>query len=501
MQLSREQVKGSDKTLLVIDSVVYDVTSFAEFHPGGQQILLDLKGKDATEQFYGLHRQEVLEKYKKLRVGTIKGEQPKILKNEGISKVPYAEPSFWQGFHSPYYTEAHKQFRAALRAYLAAEIKEEALKCEEAGASCPPSLLEKLGRDNILAMMLGPGPHLQNRNLFGVKPQDFDYFFEMIVHEEFSMIGCPALMDSIDTALLVGLPPVINFGPQQLKDTVVPDIIAGKKRICLAITEPGAGSDVANIKTRAVLSPDGKHYIVNGVKKWITGGYEADFFTTAVVTDGGISMLLVPRSAGVDTKRIATSYSPSAGTSLVVFENALVPVENLLGVEGGGFQIIMYNFNHERWYIIASLHIRTRFIIEECFKWANQREVFGKKLISQPVIRYKLANMISLVETVYSYLELITYQMTKMSYKEQAAKLAGPLALLKFRATRCAHDVSDDACQIFGGRAITRTGMGRFIEHFQRSNKMAAIPGGSEEIMADLGVRQAMRKFPKNARL
>lgn len=207
----------------------------------------------------------------------------------------------------------------------------------------------------------------------------------------------------------------------------------------------------------------------------------------------------------METKKIKTSYSGSAGTALVIMENVKVPVENLLGKEGGGFPVIMYvfrffeniytfryNFNHERWLIVCGVLRITRLVVEECFKWANQRIVFGQKLIEQPVIRQKLAHMVSQVESVQNWLENITYQMTKMSYKEQSIRLAGPIALLKLLCTRVAHHVSDESCQIFGGRAITKTGMGRVIEEFQRTYKFGAILGGSEEIMADLGIRMAM---------
>jgi alkylation response protein AidB-like acyl-CoA dehydrogenase len=106
-----------------------------------------------------------------------------------------------------------------------------------------------------------------------------------------------------------------------------------------------------------------------------------------------------------------------------------------------------------------------------------------------------VAHMISQVEAVQNWLENITYQMTKMTYAEQSIKLAGPIALMKLLCTRMAHHVSDDACQIFGGRAITKTGMGRVVEEFQKTYKFGAILGGSEEIMADLGVRMAMVIF------
>lgn len=106
----------------------------------------------------------------------------------------------------------------------------------------------------------------------------------------------------------------------------------------------------------------------------------------------------------------------------------------------------------------------TRLVIEECLKWASQRYVFGRPLISQAVIRAKLARMISLNESAQAWLENITYQMCHMTYAQQSVHLAGPIALLKAFATRAAHDTADDAVQIWGGRGITKGGMGRVIE-------------------------------------
>ncbi|KAJ2985126.1 hypothetical protein HDV02_000701, partial [Globomyces sp. JEL0801] len=132
---------------------------------------------------------------------------------------------------------------------------------------------------------------------------------------------------------------------------------------------------------------------------WITNGTFSDYFTTAVRTGtgkgaGDISMLLIERKHGVETKAIKTSHNTTTGTAYVTFENCKVPVENILGKEGGGFPVIMYNFNHERWTMIVGCTATSRLVVEECFKWANQREVFGKKLIGQPVIRNKLAHMV-----------------------------------------------------------------------------------------------------------
>jgi alkylation response protein AidB-like acyl-CoA dehydrogenase len=136
-------------------------------------------------------------------------------------------------------------------------------------------------------------------------------------------------------------------------------------------------------------------------------------------------------------------------------------------------------------------------VVEESLKWANQRLVFGKRLIEQPVIRQKLGKMIALCEANQAWLETITYQMNNMPYKEQAKHLGGPIALLKMSSTRAAHEVADEAVQIWGGRGLTRTGMGRVIEMFNRGYKFDAILGGAEEVLSDLGVRQAIKNMPK----
>lgn len=129
--------------------------------------------------------------------------------------------------------------------------------------------------------------------------------------------------------------------------------------------------------------------IVNGTKKWITNGVFCDYFVTGVRTGNSLSVLLIERGEGVETKPIKTSYSPAAGTAYVTFDNVKVPVENLLGQEGKGIHVILSNFNHERWMMTCGSLRSSRTIVEESLKWANQRLVFGKRLIDQPVIRQK----------------------------------------------------------------------------------------------------------------
>jgi len=139
--------------------------------------------------------------------------------------------------------------------------------------------------------------------------------------------------------------------------------------------------------------------------------------------------------------------------------------------------------------------------VEECFKWATQRKAFGKPLMSQAVIREKLGKMVAEVESAHAYMEVITHQMNNMTYEEQAVQLSGPISLLKYQATRVSHNVADEAVQIFGGRGVTKGGMGRAVETYQRTYKMPAVYGGSEEIMVDLGVRQTLKSYPRDAKL
>ena len=229
---------------------------------------------------------------------------------------------------------------------------------------------------------------------------------------------------------MISVPAVFNFGDDHMRNTIGRELLLGNKNSALAISEPFAGSDVAGIKTTAVKTADGKHYIVNGVKKWITEGMFSDYFITAVKTGdgkgaGGMSMLVIPRVEGVETRQIKTTYSTCAGTSLVIFQDVLVPVANLLGKEHQGFKLVMYNFNHERWAIVQSLLGQARAAITDTFLWANQRKVFGKALIQQPVIRNKLAGAIAALEAVQSYSENLTYTMCNAKDGPLGSALAG----------------------------------------------------------------------------
>ncbi|PHH88010.1 hypothetical protein CDD83_8116 [Cordyceps sp. RAO-2017] len=400
----------------------------------------------------------------------------------------------------PYYGDSHRRLQRAARDFVDRHLRPEAQESEPAGRYISQDLVDRMSRLGILHMRMGPGPHLHGVELLGgaVDGRDFDYFHELALNQEMARITARGFQDGTMAGMAIGLSAVLNFARDEAWKRAVADrVLSGRKKICLAVTEAFAGSDVAGLRTTADKTPDGKHYIVNGTKKWITNGMWCDYFVTAVRTGNALSVLLIERGDGVETKAIKTSYSAAAGTAFVTFDDVKVPAENLLGEENKGMRVILSNFNHERWMMVGATLANCRLVVEESLKWANQRIVFGKPLIEQPVIRQKLAKMIALVEANQSWLESITYQMCHMPYHQQAKHLAGPIGLLKMSSTRAAHEIADEAVQIWGGRALTQTGMGKHIEMFNRTYKFDAILGGAEEVLADLGVRQAMRNFPK----
>ncbi|KAF8338967.1 acyl-CoA dehydrogenase/oxidase [Cantharellus anzutake] len=506
-EFTLEQVAQHNKDgdlFIVVDAKVYNLSRFAGLHPGGKAVLLDddVRGKDCTDLFYSLHRSEVLlrPQYGRLQVGVVKGKTEKLrpLPAGSLSPVPYGEPQWLvKPFKSPYYNESHLRLQREMRKLCDEVIIPEARRAEKAGERVSQEVLNELVKRNLIAMRFGPGSHLKGRKLFtDIDPSAYDYFHELIIHQEICRCGLRGFINGLSSGALIGLPPVLHFSnDKELGEKVTNEVFEGKKWLCLAISEAFAGSDVAGIKCTARKSEDGKFWIVNGTKKWITNGMFSDYFTK------GFTMLLIPRGPGVSTTYIKTSYSSASGTAYVTFDNVRVPINHTLGEVDQGFKIIMSNFNHERWIVIVFCVQLMRNVVDETLKWASQRIVFGKPLIEQAVVRHKIAHMISGVESSQTWLEHITYQMNHMSYAEQAKHLAGPMALLKQNTTKFAQDIARDATQIFGGRAITQSGLGDLIEEFHRTTPFDAILGGAEDVMADLGVRQAQKFIPKNVRL
>ncbi|EMR67809.1 putative acyl- dehydrogenase protein [Eutypa lata UCREL1] len=529
--------KGDD-LYIIVDDDVYDLTKFQDDHPGGKKILTRVAGKDASKQFWKYHNEGILKKYKaKLQVGSLDSKpkveatpsptqaapEPKKETTKAViptkkdeeeaeplepfgDQVPFADPSWYQSqptlqYHSPYFNESHAALRAEVRAWVESEVEPYVTEWDEK-KEVPREIFLEAGRRGYLAGLLGvkyPVEYLKNNNAVkSVAPEQWDLFHEMIITDELSRTGSGGFVWNMIGGFGIGGPPLAKFGRKALKDRIMPELLSGEKRICLAITEPDAGSDVANLTCEAKLSEDGKHYIVNGEKKWITNGVWCDYFTTAVRTGGdgmnGISLLLIERSfGGVSTRRMDCQGVWSSGTTYITFEDVKVPVENLLGKENQGFKVIMTNFNHERMGIIIQSLRFARVCYEESVKYANKRRTFGKKLIEHPVIRMKLAHMARQVEASHNWLENLIYQCERMGETEAMLRLGGPIAGLKAQSTLTFEFCAREASQIFGGLSYSRGGQGAKIERLYRDVRAYAIPGGSEEIMLDLSMRQSLR--------
>jgi len=520
---------------IIINNKVYDVTKFLKLHPGGKKVLLGVGGQECTEQFNQFHNATaVLGKYgPKLLIGELEGgakkpaaaaaapkeaAAPKAAASTAVASVPqginesfgdmipYGDPNWYQGWHSPYYNSTHVEFRREMRKFVDSEIIPNCHEWDEQ-KQLPKELFKKVAQIGWFGGCIGaPWPAKYctppgGKIVGTVEPKDFDVFHELVGTEELCRGGSGGVLWGLFGGLSIGLPPVLQRGSEEMKERVAKPCLAGEKFICLAITEPSAGSDVANLKTTAKKTADGKHYIVNGEKKWITNGVFADYFTVAVRTGGegmgGVSLLLIERSEGVKTTQMKCQGVWSSGTTYITFEDVKVPVENLIGKENEGFKYIMYNFNHERWSTAVGAISFSRVLVEESMKHAFKRKTFGKRLIEHPVIRFKLAQMAKQVEAAHAWLELITYQMKVLPHSEQNRVLGGPIALIKAHASQVFELCAREAAQIYGGLAYTRGGQGEKVERLYREVRAYAIPAGSEEIMLDLGIRQALKSAAK----
>ncbi|KAH8821759.1 acyl-CoA dehydrogenase-like protein [Xylogone sp. PMI_703] len=420
--------------------------------------------------------------------------------------VPFSEPPWLMGLPSPYYNESHRKWQKVCRA-LVDELMSEALEWEAAG-DVPADLYARFAEKNFLVPNLSaplPVKWLKKAGIHelpgGLKVEDFDYLHNSIYVNELARSGSMGPGGAITTGIAFGLPPILKFGSEELKERFVPDILTGRKRTCIAITEPGAGSDVANIATTAVRSADGKHFIVNGQKKWITNGLWSHYASMAVRTGGpgpsGLSMLVVPLLdyPGVTMRRIKVGGQTSAGTTFIDLDDVHVPVENLIGVEGAGMKYVMQNFNHERLTICVGLSRMARVALSAAFEYCLKREAFGKSLMDQPVVRHRLAKAGADLEAHWAWVEGFVYQMTQMSEERANAELGGLTAMAKAQAGRVIETCASTAVLLFGGSGYTKSGQGAIAEMIYREVPGARIPGGSEDVMFDLAVRQLVKLF------
>ncbi|GHD38445.1 acyl-CoA dehydrogenase family protein [Halioglobus pacificus] len=376
---------------------------------------------------------------------------------------------------NPHMREEHEAWRTQLRRFVDTEIMPYAEQWDEDG-HIPIELWPKAAEVGLLG--------LGYPEAFGGISEGIDSWHNWITNEELARIG----VGGIPASLMVhgiGLPPVINWGSEAMKQAVAPSVIAGEKHIALGITEPGGGSDVANLSTTA--ERDGDHFIVNGSKTYITGGMRANWVSTAVRTGGegpgGVSMLLIPTDAEGFSRTALDRKQGwwASDTATLYFDNVRVPVENLIGEENKGFLVIMTNFNGERMAMASGMEAMARVCLEEAVAWAQERKTFGKRLADHQVIRHKIAQMKQKLNATQAYVRACYESI------ESGTPNPGDIAMLKVQASETVEFCAREAMQILGGIGYMR---GSRVERIYREVRVNAIGGGSEEIMRDLASRQ-----------
>lgn len=279
----------------------------------------------------------------------------------------------------------------------------------------------------------------------------------------------------------IALPPIVKHGTPEQQERFVRPALRGERISALAITEPGGGSDVASLRTRAVR--DGDAYVVNGSKTFITSGCRADFVTTAVRTGGdghgGISLLVIERDTPGFTvsKKLKKTGWWASDTAELSFEDCRVPAANLIGIEGAGFIAIMTNFTQERLMLAGQCVAIAELALSEATDYAKARQAFGRPIAGFQVIRHKLADMATKLAAARS---LTGELAVRAARGEQDPALA---AMAKNAATDMCSEVVDQAVQIHGGYGYMRETL---VERLYRDARLYPIGGGTREIMNEI---------------
>ena len=279
----------------------------------------------------------------------------------------------------------------------------------------------------------------------------------------------------------IAVPHIAAHGSAELVDRYVRPTLAGELIGSLAVTEPGGGSDVANLRTRAVR--EGDEYVVNGAKTFITSGVRADFVTTAVRTGGpghgGVSLLVIDTNTpGFSvSRRLDKMGWRCSDTAELAFTDVRVPAAQLVGTENSGFVQIMQQFQSERIGLAVQAYATAARALDLALGWARDRETFGRPLSSRQVIRHKLAEMARQVDVARTYTRAVAQRYLA------GEDVVTEVSMAKNTAVYACDFVVDEAVQIFGGMGYMRESE---VERHYRDARILGIGGGANEIMNEV---------------
>ena len=381
------------------------------------------------------------------------------------------------------FDEQHEMFRQAVRAFVQKEVEPHIEEWEEAG-QIPKSIWPRMGELGFLGV--------EYDEKYGGAGADL--LTTAVLCEEMARSRCASLAMAVGVHTDMASPHLYWTGSEALKEKYLPGICRGEALTAIAVTEPGGGSDVAAIRTRAVR--DGGHYVLDGSKMFITNGVMADLFFVAARIRGqggdgegkrhrGISMFLVERSTpGFSVSRKLDKMGNRASdTAELAFQGMRVPAENLLGREGAGFYEVMRVFQRER--LVAGLHAVAgcERALEDTIAYVQQRQAFDEPLSRKQVVRHKIADLATLIEAS----RWLTYAAClKFRDREDAVK---EISMVKLFTAEMAQKVAYDCVQLHGGYGYMREYP---IERFFRDIRLMTIGGGTSEIMKEIIAKQLL---------
>lgn len=378
-----------------------------------------------------------------------------------------------------FFTEEENAFRKELREFIEAEIAPHTRDIEE-NNRYPRDLIKKMGDAGYLAVFHPPEYGGSGKGLST----------EIIVCEELSAVNPAMDMGRMASVTLFGAP-VRRFGTEEQKKKYLIPVIKGEKIGAIGITEPDVGSDTAGMKTKAVR--EGDEYIINGEKKFITNGSQADYICLFAITNpdvhpkNGMSGFIFPTntrgfSVVEDHQMMGMS---GARVSRLKFENCRIPAENLVGEENKGFRVLMDELDSERTAIAAEAVGYCRTPYEEAVKWSCERVQFDQPIRYFEGVSFKIAEMATKIEAA----RLLVLKAARMY--DRGLKITKEAAMAKIFATETAVDVANNALQILGGNGYTKNYR---TEQFLRDARIMMIGGGTAEILRFLIQREIYKE-------
>jgi citronellyl-CoA dehydrogenase len=367
------------------------------------------------------------------------------------------------------FTADHDEPRRLLQKFVAAEINPFVDEWEKADIFPAHALFKKLGDLGFLGL---------NKPVeFG--GQGLDYSYALMMAEELGAITCGGVPMAIGVQTDMATPALARFGSDEVRREFLAPAISGDAVACIGVSEPGAGSDVASIKTFA--RSDGDDYVINGGKMWITNGTQADWICLLANTgDGRVhrnkSLICVPmNSKGVQIARKLDKLGMrSSDTAQIYFDNVRVPKRNRIGEEGSGFTYQMIQFQEERLWGAASCLKALESVIEQTIEYTRNRKAFGGAILDNQVVHFKLAEMQTEVELLRS---LIYRAAEALVAGDDVTKLA---SMAKLKAGRLGRELTDACLQYWGGMGfMNETPVSRAYRDF----RLTSIGGGADEVM------------------